>query len=143
MRIPGTEIRFGLDVILGLVPVVGDFAGMLCGLPLLVAGIRKRLRFPVLLMMTANVLLDAVMGSIPLVGDIFDIAWKSHRKNLTLLRQPEFLPDIMREASWKLGALVGIVGLLAIMLGGLLIFAVRIVAIGLDWGWRIPGFAGL
>lgn len=136
VRIPFTEIRFGLDVILGLVPVIGDFAGLVCGLPLLIVGLRRRLHFPVLLMMTANVLLDAVMGSIPLLGDFFDVAWKSHRKNLKLLQNPEALPEIVREARWKLGALVGVVVLLAVMLVGLLAFAARFAAFAMEWSWR-------
>lgn len=137
IRIPFTNIRFGLDVILGLVPVVGDFAGLLCGLPLLVVGMRRRLGWVVLLVMSLNVLLDAVMGSIPVLGDLFDIAWKSHRKNLQLLKHPASLPVVLGEARMKLGALIGIVGLLLAMLVGLLVFAVRAWILLLEWSWTL------
>ena len=139
VRIPFTNIRFGLDVILGLAPIVGDFAGALCGLPLLIAGLRRRLPLTVLLMMTVNVLLDAVMGSIPLLGDLFDIAWKSHRKNLQLLSNPASLSQVLGEAKVKIGALVGIVALLVVLLGGLLVFAVWAWIYLLEWSWGVGG----
>ena len=137
VRIPFTNIRFGLDVILGLVPVVGDFAGLLCGLPLLVVALRRRLALKVLLVMTLNVLLDAVMGSIPVIGDVFDIAWKSHRKNLQLLQNPTALPQVLGEARAKIGALIGIVLLLVVLLAGLLFFAVRAWIHLMEWTWMV------
>jgi hypothetical protein len=137
VRIPFTNIRFGLDVILGLAPIVGDFAGALCGLPLLVAGLRRRLPLRVLLMMTVNVLLDAVMGSLPVLGDLFDIAWKSHRKNLQLLQDPSSLSQVLGEAKMKMGALIGIVGLLLVALAGLLVFAVWAWISLLEWSWGV------
>ena len=118
-------------------PVAGDFAGLLCGVPLLVAGIRRRVGWIVLLIMSLNVLLDAVMGSIPLLGDLFDIAWRSHRKNLQLLKDPGSLPAVLGEARMKLGALIGIVGLLMALLVGLLFFAVRAWIFLLEWSWTV------
>lgn len=120
---------------LGFFPVIGDFAGLLCGLPLLVAALRRRLPPIVVLVMTANVLLDAVMGSVPVLGDVFDVAWKSHRKNLRLLRDPAALPEIVQEARWKLGAMVGIVLLLGVLLLGLLVFAFSFLLIASEWSW--------
>ena len=134
VRIPFTRIRFGLDVIFGILPVVGDFAGLLCGLPLVVAGVRRRLPLGVLLVMLLNVLVDAVMGSIPLAGDLFDLAWKSHRKNLLLLREPTAVALVLREAWWKLGALAGIVVLLVVLLAGLLYFIAEAYVQTLGWG---------
>jgi hypothetical protein len=139
VRIPFTNISFGLDVILGLAPVVGDVAGLLCGLPLLFAGVRRRVGWVVLMVMSLNVLLDAVVGSIPVLGDLFDIAWKSHRKNFQLLKDPGSLPAVLSEARMKLGALIGIVGLLLAMLVGLLIFAVRAWIFLLEWSWTVGG----
>lgn len=86
-RIPGTSIRFGLDSILGLLPGVGDTvtAGVSAYLvgKAHAAGARKR----AITKTIANVGVDWVVGSIPLVGDIFDIAYKANRKNLELLRE--------------------------------------------------------
>jgi hypothetical protein len=136
-RVPLTNIRFGLDVILGLVPVVGDVAGLLCGLPLVLAGLRRRVPYSVLLVMILNILVDAVVGSIPVLGNVFDIAWRAHRKNLQLLREPSSLPLVLREARWKLGALIGIVVLLALLLLGLLLFTMKLLLLALEWGWTV------
>jgi hypothetical protein len=136
-RIPCTNIRFGLDVILGLVPVVGDVAGLVCGVPVLVSGLRRRVPVSVLLVMTLNVLLDAVVGSIPVLGNVFDIAWRAHRKNLQLVREPSSLPLVLREVRWKLGALIGIVVLLAVLLAGLLLFTVRFMLLAREWVWTV------
>lgn len=122
VRIPGTRLSFGLDVILGLLPVVGDFAGLLCGIPLVVAGVRRGLPFRVVLVMVANLLTDAVVGSVPVLGNLFDLVWKAHRKNLVLLESPEAVSDVLREARWKLGVLVGIVFVLLVALVYLLVF---------------------
>ena len=137
IRIPFTNVRFGLDVILGVVPVIGDFAGLLCGLPLLVAAVRRRLPLAVVAVMSLNVLLDAVIGSIPLLGDVFDLAWKSHRKNLRLLQSPSSLPEVLQEARWKLGAILGIVVLLAVLLVALLFSSLRLWTLLLQWGWTL------
>jgi hypothetical protein len=116
VRIPFTRITFGLDVVLGLLPVIGDFAGLLCGIPLVAAAIKRRLPFRVVLVMLANVLVDAVFGSVPVLGNLFDLLWKAHRKNLELLKHPDALADVLREARGKLAALVAIVSILAIAL---------------------------
>jgi len=91
----------------------------------------------VLLVMGLNVLLDAVMGSVPVLGDLFDIAWKSHRKNLQLLKDPGSLPAVVGEAKTKLGALIGIVALLLALLAGLLVFAIRAWIFLLEWSWTV------
>lgn len=110
-----TRITFGLDVVLGLVPVVGDFAGLLCGLPILVVAVRRRRPFVVLLAMTANALVDAVVGSIPILGNLFDLFWKAHQKNLELLQDPGSLALVLREAWWKLAGLIAVVFLLLVL----------------------------
>lgn len=85
VRIPGTNIRFGLDAIVGLVPAVGDavtfaFAAWIVR-QAAVIGVPRH----TILRMLANILIDAVVGSIPVLGDIFDVAWKANIKNLALI----------------------------------------------------------
>ena len=128
MRVPGTRLTFGLDVIFGLLPVVGDFAGLVCGLPLVVTAIRRRLPFAVVLVMLVNLLVDAVFGVVPLVGNLFDLLWKAHRKNLVLLRRPDELGVVLREARWKAAALVAICLILTAALLALLFFLVWVLA---------------
>lgn len=121
VRIPFTRLTFGLDVVLGIVPVVGDFAGLICGLPILATAVRRRLPFRVLLVMLANVLLDAVVGSVPVLGNVFDLLWKAHRRNLQLLESPGELSTVLREARGRLAALAAVVFLLLLALVGLMV----------------------
>ena len=85
--LPGTNIRFGWDTILGLFPGIGDALTSAISL-LIVHHARQTGASPVLLArMIANVGVDFLLGSIPLVGDAFDVAWKANRKNARLLDQ--------------------------------------------------------
>lgn len=85
VTIPGTKIRFGADSLIGLIPGVGDVAGaVLSGYIVLVA---TQLGAPasVVTRMLMNIGLDTVVGSVPVLGDLFDVAWKSNQKNVALL----------------------------------------------------------
>ena len=84
-RIPGTRYRVGLDGLLGLIPGVGDAAGALLSTYILYEAMRLGASSTVLLRMVANIGIDTVGGAIPVVGDIFDIAWKANKKNAALL----------------------------------------------------------
>ena len=100
-RVPGTQIRFGLDPILGLVPGVGDLAGFLVSALLLATIARNGASGFVLARMTLNILLDAFIGSIPLLGDVFDFAYKSNQRNIRLLRE-HYEEGRHRGSAWKL-----------------------------------------
>jgi uncharacterized protein DUF4112 len=87
-RIPGTNVRFGLDPLIGLLlPGVGDAATGLFGAYVLVAALRHGVPLAVVLQMAWNLALDAMLGAIPFVGDVFDFAWKANDRNLALLRK--------------------------------------------------------
>jgi hypothetical protein len=85
--VPGTRWRFGLDSVIGLVPGVGDVATAAIALWVLWQGHRLGASRAILARMAGNVAMDAVFGSVPLVGDIFDVAFKSNRRNVALLRR--------------------------------------------------------
>ena len=94
VRIPGTRLGVGLDALLGLLfPVVGDAATGLASLALLVLGLQLGVPKVVLLRMVFNILLDTLVGSIPILGDAFDLFWRSNRKNLALLQRYDQNPD--------------------------------------------------
>lgn len=131
--VPGTKYRFGLDFVLGLVPGLGDVAGMLLGLPILATGLRRRLGWRVLLVMSANVLIDAVGGFVPVLGNVFDFFWKGHSKNLRLLEDPGEVAAIVKEAGWKLAALAIFVVALSFFTILLLLYALSRIA---NW---VPG----
>jgi Domain of unknown function (DUF4112) len=84
-RIPGTTYRVGLDGLLGLIPGVGDAAGALLSTYILYEAMRLGVPKTLLLRMVTNIGIDTVGGAIPVVGDIFDIAWKANKKNAALL----------------------------------------------------------
>ena len=86
-RIPGTGWRIGLDALVGLVPGVGDFATTAVSLYILAAGVRYRVPKATLLRMASNVAVDYLLGAVPIVGDLFDAAWKSNQMNVELLKQ--------------------------------------------------------
>ncbi|WP_438754060.1 DUF4112 domain-containing protein [Pararhizobium sp. O133] len=85
LRVPGTNIRFGADSVLGLLPVVGDASGALIGL--VIVNEARRLGVPrhKLIRMVYNLGLDAVVGAIPVAGDVFDVYFKSHKRNIQLI----------------------------------------------------------
>ena len=83
--IPGTGIRFGLDGIIGLVPGLGDVLAGLLSLIIPLAAWIRGVPYVTLVRMAANLGIGVLVGSIPLFGDIFDIAWKANRRNYLLL----------------------------------------------------------
>lgn len=89
--IPGTRIRFGLDSLIGLVPGIGDFATAAAGFWLIVEAFRLKASWGVLIRMLLNFSVDSIVGLIPIAGDLFDVYWKSNRRNADLLEK--FLRD--------------------------------------------------
>jgi hypothetical protein len=85
--VPGTNIRFGLDALIGLIPGLGDTVTTL--LSLFIVSEARALGAPrhLIARMLANVALDGVVGTVPLVGDVFDVAFRANRRNLALLRR--------------------------------------------------------
>jgi uncharacterized protein DUF4112 len=83
--IPGTGVRFGLDALIGLFPVVGDI--ITTGLSLFIVHEAYQLGAPghVIARMLGNVAVDGVFGAVPLVGDAFDVLWRANRRNVRLL----------------------------------------------------------
>lgn len=84
-RVPGTGVRFGWDPIIGLVPGAGEFLTTAFGALVLYKSVRLGVPRVVLARMVLNLLIDFAAGSVPVVGDLFDFAWKSNDMNLALL----------------------------------------------------------
>lgn len=85
-RIPILNIRFGLDPIIGLVPFAGDIVSFLISLLIIIALTRNGLPTSLIVRMVGNVLLDLLIGGIPILGDVWDFFHKANRKNLKLAR---------------------------------------------------------
>ncbi|HEV7891784.1 MAG TPA: DUF4112 domain-containing protein [Pyrinomonadaceae bacterium] len=121
-QIPGTGWRIGLDAIVGLIPGIGDVATTAVSLYILAAGVRYRVPKMTLLRMAANVGVDYALGAIPVVGDLFDAAWKSNQMNVELLRNRASVSAEEavhgRASDWLfLGVIV--LGLLALLAGSI------------------------
>jgi hypothetical protein len=93
-RIPGTNVRFGLDSLVGLIPGIGDAIGGIVSSYIIWRAQRMGASNWVLLRMTGNMLFDSALGIIPVLGDIFDLKFRANRRNLELLRryQAKFSP---------------------------------------------------
>lgn len=87
IRVPGLGWRFGLDAIAGLIPGFGDTAASLVSFYILAAAVRYRVPKITLLRMGMNLGIDYLVGSVPLVGDLFDAWWKSNQRNVALLSE--------------------------------------------------------
>lgn len=85
IRIPGTSIRFGLDGIVGFVPGIGDLIGGIASCIIIIAAWVRGVSYVTVTRMVANVAIEVVVGSIPVFGDMFDIAWRANRRNYALL----------------------------------------------------------
>jgi len=134
VRIPGTRITVGLDSILGLLPIGGDvLTGVVQAGLVLLALFRYRVPRPVAARMAANVLIDVLIGAVPLVGDLFDVAFKANTRNMELLKQvvaqPE--PSVAATSRTSMLYLVGIAALLFLVLGLVLIGFITVV------GWLL------
>ncbi len=106
VRIPVLGVRIGLDAVLGLIPGLGDAAGLAVSAGYLVAGARAGAPRIILLRMLANIAIDFVAGFVPVVGDLFDIAWKANDRNATLVTAWAEAPAAQERASRRLVAAV-------------------------------------
>src|SRR5437868_3389305 len=113
--IPGTGMRVGLDPLLGLVPGLGDFAGAALSGYIVLTGIQLGAPRSVVVRMIANVALDTLAGSVPIVGDLFDAGWKANNRNVALIEKHVIAPGEARASSRFLlaGAVVALLLLAA------------------------------
>jgi hypothetical protein len=121
LRVPGTGFRFGLDALIGLVPGVGDATGAALSAYLLVEAGRLGAPKATLLRMAGNVALEAVVGAVPFVGDLFDAGWKANLRNLRLLEAHLANPLATERASR--GMLLGVVAGVTLLLVGSAVLA--------------------
>lgn len=122
--IPGTPIRVGLDAILGLIPGAGDVAGALLSAYIILTAIRGGAPPAVIWRMLGNVGLDTLGGALPIIGDLFDVAYKSNIRNVELLERYAAEPAKVVTRSHWLGVLVValvVLLLLALAAGGILL----------------------
>jgi len=121
-RIPGTGIRFGLDGIIGLVPGLGDAVAGALSLIIPLAAWVRGVPYVTLIRMLANVAIGLLIGTIPVVGDAFDIFWKANLRNYRLLTQSITNPHRRTWRDWGFLLLLGL-GIALIFVLPLALFA--------------------
>lgn len=126
VRVPGTSVYIGLDPLIGLIPGIGDALANLIGMVIL--GIATRLRLPriVLARMSLNLLINGIVGAVPLAGDVFSVWFRSHARNAALLREAALRPDRESRPDWFY--VVGIIGGTVIVMLLAIAFVVWVVA---------------
>ena len=115
VAIPGTNYRVGIDPLLGLLPGGGDTLGAILSAYIVLQAAQLGAPRPTLVRMVWNILLDSLVGTIPLLGDFFDVAWKANSKNMALLEAHMRSPYNRQKAdTWFIYLLLGGVILVAI-----------------------------
>jgi len=110
-RVPGTQMTFGLDPIIGLIPILGDLTTPIFAGLLLLHAVRLKIPRVVQLRMVLNAAIDLAVGLIPVAGDLFDFGWKANVKNLALLERYAHVGSRATAGDWLFVSIV--MGLLA------------------------------
>ena len=105
-RIPGTQIRFGLDALIGWIPGIGDAAAGIASFFIVFAAWRRGVQSITLVRMIANVLLETTIGAIPVAGDVFHVFWKANRRNYRLLIREKEQPGLNTGRDWIFLAII-------------------------------------
>ena len=123
--IPVGRWRIGLDPIIGLLPGAGDWIGALLSIYVLYEGARLGVPGGVLWRMTGNILVEVIVGAVPVLGDLFDFAWQANTRNLALIEK-HFRPDFRGRSLRRVALVVLAVALLVLgVLAALVVFLVR------------------
>jgi hypothetical protein len=112
-RVPGTNIRFGLDGIIGFVPGIGDLLAGLASCIIVLAAYFRGVPLVTLARMVANLAIEVVVGMVPLFGNLFDIGWRANRRNYHLLERSLAAP---RRDTWRDWLFMGLLGIWLIAL---------------------------
>lgn len=137
ITIPGTRIGFGLDPMIGLLFGAGDFLGLVFSAYIVLESARLGVPAATLAKMLLNIIIDAIVGAIPAVGDLFDFAWTANEYNIRLLEDHLKFPS-QKKSTDKWFVLAVLVGLFIVTIGlvALSVVLVRFFwyAAGMVWG---------
>lgn len=118
--IPGTRFRIGVESIVGLIPGAGDLAGGAFSLYILLQAARMGVPRPLLVRMGTNLVIDVVVGAVPVLGDLFDAGFKANLRNLALLERHADRPVASTRSSRRF------VALLALLVGCCIVGAIAV-----------------
>lgn len=86
-KIPGTKYKIGIDPIIGLIPVGGDLIGGILSTYIMYSGMKMGASPKIITQMAVNIVIEFAVGSIPIIGDLFDFFWKANKKNMELIEE--------------------------------------------------------
>ncbi|MEZ5382939.1 MAG: DUF4112 domain-containing protein [Microthrixaceae bacterium] len=109
VRIPGLNRRVGLDGVIGMLPVVGDGAGLITSATIVLTAVQQGVSVPSIIRMVGNVVVDSALGALPFAGDAFDFVFKSNARNVRLMRADLTDPERTRRSSAAVIALSSLV----------------------------------
>ncbi len=121
IKIPGTNQKIGIDAIVGIIPILGDFIGVIFSTYIMYSGIKMGVSSKIVKKMATNIAIEFVIGSIPIIGDIFDALWKANKRNVELIEEA----TIENQENYRLNYLIMtslivlILGLILVILGSL------------------------
>ena len=124
-KLPGTNYRFGLDGLLGLIPGAGDLSTLAVSGYMISIMAKNGASGYVIARMVVNVLIDALLGSIPFIGDLFDFVFKANNKNVKLMRE-HYQEGRHRGGAWKV--IVPILIILILIVGLIIYLGFRLLA---------------
>lgn len=127
-RIPFTNIRFGVDPLVGLFPVIGDVLTSVFSVYIVYKAYLLGMPYSTLFRMVFNIIMDTLLGSISTVGDVFDGLWKSNAKNVDLLEERGADPDSVNR-DWWFGILFIALPIFAVVVGIVVAVALAIAAV--------------
>jgi len=87
IKIPGTNQKIGIDAVVGIIPILGDFIGVIFSVYIMYSGIKMGVSSKIVKKMAANIAIEFIIGSIPIIGDIFDALWKANKRNVELIEE--------------------------------------------------------
>ena len=129
IRVPGTNVRIGADGLIGLIPGVGDLIGGLLSTWIVLVAARAGAPTAVLVNMSMNAFIDTAVGAIPVLGDLFDFAWRANTKNVALLNDYLQNPaETQKSSTLRVVALGALMIAVLVGLGALAFWAVGAVA---------------
>jgi hypothetical protein len=114
--VPGTHIRFGWDPVFGLLPGFGDLLTPLYSLLIISTAVQLGVPRVVQLRMALNVIIDALIGVVPLVGDLFDVAWKANIWNMQLLERHAWTERSASASDWLFVSGIAAIILVAVLI---------------------------
>src|SRR4051812_39625802 len=126
IRVPGTQFRFGLDPLLGLIPGIGDTSSALVSAFALIQAVRVGVPKVLLMRMALNILVNEVVGVIPVIGDTFSFWFKSNARNYEIIKNHRLGPSPPRRSDW-------------LFVIGILVLLVVIVCVGIAISFLILG----